>query len=162
MKKLQCLNWHDVLFLLNTGYFKYKDAVEYAKIVIGDIPEHEEALTELLLFSPIEIKNGTLVKEHVVKLANNIDEFSKQQSFDKIMFLLLSWIYDHKDQFDEPLDLVALAVMDFGYPELTEKLCHPYSLKEDEFNAVYRDWERYLRDEAQRWGRGIVFEFPLQ
>jgi len=153
VSKINALNWHVVLFLLNTKYWNYEDAIEYAKIVIGDIPEHDPVLIELLLLLSEEVKHGELVRQFIAELANDVDELEQKHSFDKTLFLLLSWLYDNKDSYKNPFDMLTLAYLDFGYPEEIKKLSHPYSLTENEAIIVYQDWEQYLQDEAVRWGK---------
>jgi len=147
-QKLRSLNWHDISFLLDKGYLEYQAAIEYAAEMIGNIPEHEEVLVELMVLSQNEIAEGVLVKEHVAKLARNVEKLDKQKSFDKVLFLIMSWVYDHRKQRDEPLYGIFLIAEDFDFPRSIIDLYRPY----DEF-AAYQDWEKYLRDEAVRWGK---------
>lgn len=145
-QKFKNFNWHDILFLLNMGYLENEAAIEYAKEMVGHGFEHEETLIELLLLSPIEVRVGVLVKEYVAKLASDIKESDKKKSLDKIIFLVLDWLYDHREQFENPLGVVWSIIEDFDYPETIVDIF----AYEDE--GIYLRWEKYLRDEAQRWG----------
>ena len=145
VENLKDLNWNDILFLLNLGYLEYEAAIEHAKEVIGSISEQEKLLVELIVLSPMEVKEGVLVKEYVAKLANNADE---QKICERAMFLILSWLYDSKGRFEDLMDAIWSVAEDFNYYPSLADLYRPY----DEPGVIYQDWEKYLRGEARRWG----------
>lgn len=147
---LKEINWRDIYVWLNTKFFDFEGVVEYAKAVIGDVPAHEETLVELLLLPPIEVEVGLLVKEHVAKLVKDVDEADHEKSLDKISYLVFNWLYENKEKFKVPLGVVWLVIEDFDYPGT---LLDVFVYENEEDAITFQRWEKYLRDEAERWGK---------
>jgi hypothetical protein len=103
------LTWREVEFGLQHGWLAAQAAIDLAiDQVMGGNESSDVA--ELASVLPHEEHN---VPELVHRLAERDPECSK----DKWLFLLLSWLYENRTAFEEPLELVEELYADFDYPE---------------------------------------------
>ncbi|RSM63039.1 hypothetical protein DMH03_13455 [Amycolatopsis sp. WAC 01376] len=59
-------------------------------------------------------------------------------------FLALSWVYDHKDSYVDPLETVEMISADFGYPEEGRALLRFTPVDDDRLVGVESMYERWL------------------
>lgn len=111
------LNFHDILFGVENGYLPYQTAIEHAK----DELEHDDskAVLELasLSLAPEEVKFPHSIHPFIDELANSISEDERNQSINKLLFIVLKWLYEHKENYEDPLMVVEVIYADFGYPK---------------------------------------------
>ncbi len=156
--KLVDLNWNDVLFAIEHGYFSCEEAVEFAKNEISQNSEAFYAVFDLAGLTP-SIKNyEDVVHEYVIEFSNRVPKKEKRDSQDKIMYVLLSWVFDHKDEYEDPLLVIEAIYEDFNSPveisEFTRKIpdIEDESVTfEQEMEIFYENWSKYLREQKTRF-----------
>lgn len=156
--KLVDLNWNDVLFALEQGYFSCEEAVECAKNEISKNKDAFYGVFDLAGLTP-SIKNyEDVVHEYVIEFSNRVPKKEKRDSQDKIMYVLLSWVFEHKDEYEDPLLVIETIYEDFSSPyeisEFTRKIpdAEDESVTfEQEMEIFYENWSKYLREQKIRF-----------
>lgn len=103
------LTWREVEFGLQNGWLRDGTAIDLAihRVAAGDDSPDVVELASVLLHEKYK------VPQILRRLAERDPEYSK----DKWLFLLLAWLYEHRDAVEEPLAVVEELYADFDYPE---------------------------------------------
>ncbi|HJQ35809.1 MAG TPA: DUF2247 family protein [Thermoanaerobaculia bacterium] len=103
------LTWHEVEFGLQNGWLTDDAAIDLAidRVTAGDESADVVALASVL---PHE-------KDKAPQIIRRLAERDPECSNEKWLFLLLAWLYEHRDSIDEPLAVVEQLYADFDYPE---------------------------------------------
>jgi hypothetical protein len=70
------------------------------------------------------------------------------------LFLTLAWIYDHRSEYLEPLEVVEMIYADFGYPEEIEGLVRFMPASPGAatgYSAIQRRWEDFLSGKSAEY-----------
>lgn len=70
------------------------------------------------------------------------------------LFLALSWLHDHKDDYAEPFQIIEMLYSDFGYPEEIEGLVRfmpPPPGASTGLEGVEERWREYLRRMSSKY-----------
>lgn len=156
--KLVDLNWNDVLFALEQGYFSCEEAVEHAKNETNKNRDAFYGVFDLAGLTP-SIKNfEDVVHEYVIEFSNRVPKKEKRDSQDKIMYVLLSWVFEHKDEHEDPLLVIETIYEDFYSPyeisEFTRKIPDAENESvtfDQEMEIFYDNWSKYLREQKVRF-----------
>lgn len=133
------LTWREVEFGVQNGWLTDEEAIELAidRVTAGDDSPDAVELASVLPHEKYK------VPEIVRRLAEREPECSK----DKWLFLLLAWLYEHRDAVEDPLGVVEELYADFGYPEKIAGLVR-YMPPQDPSRVgeshLMDAWERYL------------------
>lgn len=140
------LTWNDLLFAVKHGLMTRKSAVEHAEYNINQEEEISQKVIDLAWEDSEEVI--PLYLEELSKLEHN-DSNSNQ----KFLFLLLNWIFEHREQFTDPLGMVETIYADFDYPEeitsFVRYMPSQYSLSNSmdlNLERLYHNWKMYLED----------------
>lgn len=148
------INWNDILFAINNGYFNNASAIEYAIILLGKDEENEKIL-DLACINSSEITKEELLQEYVIELADTVPEREKEETKDKIMYVLLNLLFDNKNTFEDPLSAIEVVYDDFNFPKLIENFVRYMQIeKENSISIVkqyYNNWEKYLCSQKSRF-----------
>lgn len=106
------LTWSDILFALEHNLMAKNAAVKYAY----DVIEKEEKPTQTVL-ALAWVNNEEEIDFYLNELTNQIVEQEENTSQEKFLYLLLNWIFEHKEQFSDTLQMVEIIYADFDYPE---------------------------------------------
>jgi hypothetical protein len=147
------LTWREILFGIENELLAPGAAVDFA----GDDLAHDnppEALVELA-----DLSNGEPTRALVEQLANAAREQEEEEIRSKWLYLVLAWIFDHKESFPDPLQTVEEVYADFGYPERVADLVRYMPTDEPDLGSrelnerrLYEKWKRYLDDEGAKLG----------
>jgi hypothetical protein len=134
------LTWREVEFGLQKGCLTDEEAIGLAidHVTAGD---ESSDVVDLASVLPHEKHN---VPEIVRRLAERDPECSR----DKWLFLLLAWLYEHRDTVEEPLAVVEELYADFDYPEEIASFIRYMSPQDPS-----RVGEPYLLDTWRRYPR---------
>ncbi len=149
-EKIIQMNWGDIVFGIENGYFDRKTAIEHAKTVVSDDPEQE--LIDLLCLSPPEVNYGNLLLNLVAHLADKLSAKDKEQTKEKFLYLTLRWLYDNKDEFDDLLAALDIIYDDFDFPKSVNFL--GYVSEKDLAKitgTMYDRWREYLDNQRRRF-----------
>lgn len=72
------------------------------------------------------------------------------------LYLALSWVYSHRNEYEDPLQVVEMIYADFDYPTEIENLVRfmPAPPGQSASNSsIERSWQRYLEDKKDEYRR---------
>ncbi|MCR8643944.1 DUF2247 family protein [Paenibacillus sp. N1-5-1-14] len=149
------LTWSDLLFAVEHGFMTNKAAVEHAEYVIDKEQEPPQKVFDLAWVNS---------KESIYPYLNEITNQSSEQDGstlqEKFLFLLLNWVFEHKEQFSDPLGMVETIYADFDYPEEISKFVRympvqqPVSSSiETNVERLYNNWEMFLEEEKIKYSK---------
>ncbi len=78
--KLVNLNWHDILFAIENGYFAPKSAIEHAIAEIDKNENYSQAIFDLACLSPSQTIQVESIYPYIQELANLTCEQLKMES----------------------------------------------------------------------------------
>ena len=113
------LTWREVTYGIAHGIFSPYSAVKLATQRTKAVDDYSEPLFELA-----SLIKGDTVHPYVDDLADSEPEQSSESIQDKWLYLVLSWVYEDRDRFDDPLRMVADVYADFDYPESIKSFVH--------------------------------------
>lgn len=104
------LTWNEILYGLNRGFINNKDVVDYAFLKLDAGASFDEV--ELASLSEGELYQ---VPDVLDRLASGED--GQDIVLESWLYLLLLWVYDHRNNFDDPFCVIEEIYSDFDYPE---------------------------------------------
>lgn len=142
------LNWSDVLFALNNGFFSASSAVAQALNELVSAEHVAPTVMDLACMSFDETTyNGYDIYAAVSTLAQMSPEPSRGETEEKMLYVLLNSIYKARRWFVDPLQAIAIIYDDFGFPSSISDLVKYMPNKKNEM-GLDEGGERYL---FQRW-----------
>ncbi len=148
------LNWRDLLYGYRHRFLGWQQVVDFAtKQTANDNP--------IVFDLACVTKDGTWqVGDLLDKLANQEGEADEQETKDKWLFLVLSWLYDNRRKFEDPLGVVEEIFSDFDYPVRLKTFIRFIPPKKNEpvassheaaIEVLMSRWREYLHQEQQRF-----------
>ncbi|MHC1723769.1 MAG: DUF2247 family protein [Aminipila sp.] len=111
------ITWKDIHYGIERKYLQPKAAIEHAMKLISESDEYDEKTLELASLS-FEESIFPLLDQIVETLTeSNIEELN-----DKWLFLILKWVYEHKEELNDPLTIVEYVYSDFDAPNQISNL----------------------------------------
>lgn len=149
------LNWFDVLFAIHTGYFSLESAIEHAGVELEKNEEGPQTVLDLVCLYPYEMH---LVHPYIKELASTATAEEKKTAKDKILFVVLNWLFEHRQDYEDPLILVEIVYDDFGFPKSIENLVRyrpsgapDLGSLELNQNRIFERWQNYISAESKRF-----------
>lgn len=144
---LVALNWNDIFFAVSNEYFDKSAAVEYAVNMLCR-GENSKSTVELAGINPDEIIKEELLQKIIVCGARTEE---METAKNKIMYVLLSLIFENKGIFEDPLRAIEIIYSDFGCPKPIKGLVRYMPAENEETvcteEQIYKDWEKYLSEQ---------------
>ena len=148
--KLANLGWHDVLFAIENGFLSHESAIEHAVIEIEQNGNCPHEVTELACLLRNEA-HYHIVYPLLVELANQTSDEVKKETKDKMLYVLLNWVFEHKESYEDPLEVVTIIYDDFGFPDSMIKFIRympsdepPLDTTEAYIERIYSNWSDFL------------------
>ena len=155
------LNWHDILFAIDKGYLGHQSAIEHAEVELGKSDTCPQAVLNLACLYPEEAVFPHSIHPYIDELSNLIAAEEKAKSQDKMMYVLLKWVYEHKDDYVDPFYAVEAIWDDFHLAEAIASITSIiwYSPSEwQELGSVEKNrarafdrWKHFLDEQQQKW-----------
>lgn len=142
--KLVKLNWYDILFAIDNGFLSHQSAVEHAISELEKEENCDQNVLELVSLTPTELIQQQSINPFINKLASQIPEQVKKETKDKIMYILLSWLYEHKEQYLDSLKVVEIIYDDFGFPEIISSFVRYMPTDQPDSGSIEMNTERLL------------------
>jgi hypothetical protein len=146
------LTWKDIDWAYKNRLILEKDIVEIAKkkLTLSSSDEEIELsyfpINEQYLL--IELLNFLVLKE------NDVNDFFSE----KWLFISLAWLFQNRNNFDDPLSEVEHIYSEFDYPEEIENFVrympttdNDFLSKEECINRLYKNWINYLNQTSVRF-----------
>jgi len=115
------LNWHDIIFAITHGFLDHRAAIEHAQIELGN-DDYPQTVLDLACVSRDESIFPHSISPYIDELAAMVDEKRRGQSEERVMYILLKWVYEHgacidDPYYDDPLNVAESIFHDFGFPD---------------------------------------------
>jgi len=111
------LTWRDVLFGVANELFSPEAAAELAAQQLRKEADTNSALVALVILDEHESRVPL-----IQRLAAAEPEEDSAEAQQKWLYLILAWIFAHKDSYSDPLGAVEAVYADFGYPKCISSL----------------------------------------
>ena len=149
------LNWNDIFFAFYNRYISNEAVIEFAKYVVDDYI-NDDIVLDLVCLSPNEVNRESLLNDFLLRL---IDKNKMNEAKSKLLYIVLSFIFDRKSCFEDPARAVEVVYADFNYPEEMKDFVRfmpaskdAMSLKLDETERIFNNWKRYLDSCKTKYG----------
>jgi hypothetical protein len=106
------LTWRQFLFGMENDLISPEAAAEFAVQQLGKESDSSSTLVELAILSEGESSSHLVQRLAAAEPDEDIGEIQK-----KWLYLVLAWIFDHKNVYSDPLGAVEIVYADFGYPK---------------------------------------------
>jgi hypothetical protein len=148
------MSWREIRFGLVNELLDPAAAIELAVDQVAGLEQPSAAVLELAGANRNEPTLG-----FVERLAGGEHEGDEDAIRGKWLYLVLAWLYEHRDEDSDPLQRVEEVYADFGYPEEIAGLVRYMpmdgpdmgSRKANEQRLVHR-WAQYLKEAARVHG----------
>jgi len=140
--------WEQVSLGLAEGWLEHRDVIKFAEKLVAE----GDSRIEVLDVASITDVSDSFVSELTVL----VEQEQKDEQLSRIYWLrvILAWVYESRNKFDDPLSIVEELYADFEYPEEIRNLVRynepsdgyrpqDYSVKENELRLMGL-WNRYL------------------
>jgi len=147
------MGWRDVHFGLTNDLLDREAAIEMALAELGKREAPSNALIELAAAD----KNEP-ISELVEQLSENEPSRSDEETRAKWLYLVLAWLYERRNETDDPLQRVEEVHADFGYPEEIVSFVRYMPMqgvdlgnREANERRLFERWKSYLDDTSARY-----------
>jgi len=145
--RLVTLSWDEILFMIKEKLFEENAAVQHAIELLSEDEDLPYSVIELSC-----LKNGESIHPYIDDLTKDkLDEEDGDKIKNKFMFLLLDWVFENKDSFSDPLEVVEIIYADFDYPPEISKFVRYMPADEPLQDTIeknilrlYEKWKNYL------------------
>jgi len=142
------LAWRDILFGIDNELLDPDVPIEMATDQIATSESPSAVLIELA-----GLGKGERSRDLVKQLATTELDPESSVVHDKWLYLVLAWVYEHRAEYSDPLEVVEKIYADFGYPPRIAcfvrymPTCEP-DLGSQELNEqrLYEKWKQYLEE----------------
>lgn len=155
--KLVELNWYDILFAIENGFLVHQAAIEHAMWSLAN-EEYPQAVLDLACIKPKEAVHPYEILEYLKELTKQISDKEKAEAKNKVMYVLLSWVFENKEHYKEPLSVVEFIYDDFNFPKAMVSFVRYMptdqpllSTVEASIERLYNNWKDYLEKQADYW-----------
>jgi hypothetical protein len=138
------LSWRDVRFGIENGLLAAATAISLA-IAACD----REASPSAVLLELAGAQNSDPLESLVERLSEMEPPASPDATRKKWLYLTLAWLYEHRDEYDAPLEVVEQVYADFGYPEEIVGFIRYMPMREPDLGTREANEERLLSNWAQ-------------
>ena len=152
------LNWSDILFAVQHGFLSLRAVVDFAfsQVELDDPEDSDIVQFAGLLFDSHYTQADVL--PYLTRLAAAVPPAQRAESREKLLFLLLEWVYEHPENFKDPLLAVEYLYDDFEFPAVIAPFVRYLPMtgpdlgsQEKNTQRLFRRWQQYLEQGKQRW-----------
>ena len=111
------LNWYDILFAIENGYLSCQSAVEHASLQLEVTESYSQAVLDLACLKSDEANHLCVVQPYINELADKVSVHDKNVSKQKMLYVILKWVFENRGKYLDPLKLVEIIYADFDYPD---------------------------------------------
>lgn len=146
------LNWYDVLFAIEHGFLSYKAAIDHAIKVIDENSSKDVEELTLLHFEKNTFPYS--IHSYIDKLASQVSNKYKLQTKEKLLYVILNWLFENNDNYNDLQNEIDIVYADFNYPESMSNLCSftkhipkRYNSIKSPIERLYIEWNIFLKRE---------------
>jgi hypothetical protein len=154
------LNWYDILFAIDNEYLMNQAAVEHAVSLFVQNEACPQTVIDLICLSPSEVEDTYSLRPYIAELASEVSEEGKSATKQKLLYLVLQWIYDRQTKYTDPLCVVEIIYSDFGYPKNISSFVRYMPTTEPSLGSVelsikriFNNWREFLERQKALYKR---------
>jgi hypothetical protein len=154
------LTWKDISWAYHEGFITWRGVTEHAAnlVVKGNVDPDVREL-------------ATIGKEQIWRMADLLDGLATRENGrledtkEKWLFLCLEWIYQNRNEYENPFSMVDAIYADFDYPSLIEPFVSymPPSdgydasqfSKQENIKRLTKKWDEFLTAERVKWAAEV-------
>ena len=123
-------------------YFDKKVVIDFASEQL--LYESNQSLIYLICENDNIIDNTTL--EHIQILADSAND-TTENAKNKLLYLVLSYLYDNRNRIEDFLCVVDIVYDDFGFPEIISKqIDYHHNINDCNFYEAFSNMLNYIKD----------------
>lgn len=152
------LNWYDILFAVQNNYLSIKAVVEHACYEVKGKENYHELELELAITSQNDIEASDKIMRNIAELAELVSDDDKLRFNDKVLYVLLSWIFEHQGNFVDPLRVIEIIYDDYNFPESMKDFVRYepstnaiINSRDQNVDRMFSNWQSYLKKEAKKY-----------
>ena len=146
------LNWYDISIAIENAYLPIKSGIEHAiKEIEGNL-DYNDGVLNLAMISPNDTSSHEEISKNIVQLAELVSDEDKSKAKEKILFVLLKWLFENQKNYDDPLRVVEIVYDDFDFPEIIKDFVRyepsPHTIKgamDENIKRLYNNWQFFLK-----------------
>ena len=150
-------NWYDIRLAINSKYLSANAAIEYAV----DKLQEEDCTHDVLDLSLLSFENEVYMHSlvpYIDRLADSVEDCNKKYSKDKLLYILLKWIFENQVFFKDSLKAIDYVYEDFDRPTSMNSFVY-WLPRQDSFSSskydwrsnLYYNWECFLNQQKRKW-----------
>lgn len=143
--ELTDLNWNDIIFGMQYDYFDIKSAVDFALLLIKNGAK-DKYVYEISFLNPSSVRKEEFIEQYQRLFSKINHNYTTQESKDKILFLLLAFLFEQRNSFENPFHIIEIIYDDFGFPQSISCLI-PYMQPDgesDSMDRLYDNWKGFI------------------
>ena len=141
-KNKLCLNWKIISLGVEMKYFDKKVVIDFASEQL--LYESNQSLIYLICENDNIIDNTTL--EHIQILADSAND-TTENAKNKLLYLVLSYLYDNRNGIEDFLCVVDIVYDDFGFPKIISKqIDHLHNIDDGNLYEAFSNMLNYIKD----------------
>ncbi len=147
--KVADFTWQEVLTAVERKVVSRQFAIEHAMAKLAVMDEYPDALVELASLSKSDD-----IHPFIDELAEGEDSVSNVN--EKLLFLVLSWLFETKDTYDDPLSVVEEIYADFDYPDSISGFIRYMPSDEPDLGSFEKNsarlidkWKSFIDDQSE-------------
>jgi len=156
------LNWSDIAFAIENKYLLHEAAIEHAMWGLESDSYHQRVM-DLACLIDVDVKYMHALHPYIDELVKLESEDERNKAKDKIMYAVLKWTFDHREQYEDPLQVVVFIYADFGYPKQISNLIVYRPMTEPDLGSIAQNkqrlinrWKVFLDEQGSKYLEGSL------
>lgn len=156
------LCWSDIKFGLDNHLITPNIAIDMAVYSLNQGSNNPDPAVVDLATLPY----GSFVHKHIDTLSEQETTHEKNSTQHKWLYLVLAWVYEHKSQFHDPLEIVEYIYSDFDYPdEIATFVRYMPDFRPDDNSSINDNWQdrlftrwlSFLKSKSEKYNSSIKY-----
>ena len=152
------LNWYDILFAIENGFLPHQSANDYAVNDLLQDGNSSQSVLELVYLSPNKLRFPHSIHPYIDELADQVSELEKGKTKEKMLYILLQYLYDNRDKYEDPLTAVTIIYDDFGFPDSITSFVLYMPMKGPDLGSIelnrermMTSWKNFLGEQSEKY-----------
>jgi hypothetical protein len=150
-RNLLPLNWIDMRYAIRNKFLAHQTAIDHAIDEIQKSDCSTKEVIELACILQSEAKFPYDINRLVDILASSYTAYNEIDSRNKFLYLSLNWVYEHKEDYCNPIEVIDIICDEIDYPDEVKNLVSfvpaSNSIEKEPFSRL----ALYLNNERKRW-----------
>ena len=143
--------WPEMKYGIDNKLVSPNAAIEHATSELAVLDNYPEALVDL---ASLDFNDS--IYPQIEELTKAAAKISADELKDKWLYLVLAWLYETRDDYNDPLELVEGVYADFDYPESISNFVRYMPASETDsqnegIDQLYYNWKNYLIKQEEHY-----------